>query len=137
MVLGHSDYHYKHEQITLCYKNEKGNRRRGSDGWYGDNSQVTVIEADRPNRNADHPTMKPISLYDTFLKNHAKDNDIMIDLFAGSGTCFIASHQRNVLCYGIELSPRYCQVIVNRMLNLDSELVIKINGKPYIQKDKS
>jgi len=77
-----------------------------------------------------HPTQKPIELCARALNNHKKNKNI-VDLFCGSGLTFLASHQLKRKCYGMELDAKYCQVIVERMLNLDSALEVKINGKPY------
>lgn len=74
-----------------------------------------------------HPTQKPIELASRALNNHKKDN-LIVDLFSGSGLTFIASHQLKKKCYGMELDPKYCDVIVKRMKALDSSLVVKRNG---------
>lgn len=81
-----------------------------------------------------HPTQKPIELASRALNNHKKDN-LIVDLFSGSGLTFIASHQLNRKCYGMELDPKYCQVIIDRMRKLDSTIEIKINGKEYKNDD--
>jgi DNA modification methylase len=75
-----------------------------------------------------HPTQKPIDLASWFIKDWSLENNIIIDLFLGSGTAMVASHQLKRKCYGMELDPKYCQVIVDRMKKLDSTLVIKKNG---------
>ena len=77
-----------------------------------------------------HPTQKPIDLASRALKNH-KDNKNIVDLFTGSGSTMVAAHQLNRKCYGMELDPKYCQVIVDRMLKLDPSLEVKRNGEPY------
>lgn len=77
-----------------------------------------------------HPTQKPIELCARALNNHKKNKNI-VDLFCGSGLTFLASHQLKRKCYGMELDPKYCQVIVDRMMKLDSALEVKINGKRY------
>ena len=77
-----------------------------------------------------HPTQKPIELASRALKNHKKSKNI-VDLFLGSGSTMVAAHQLKRKCYGMELDPKYCQVIIDRMQKLDSELQIKINGKIY------
>ena len=77
-----------------------------------------------------HPTQKPIELCARALNNHKKNKNI-VDLFCGSGLTFLAAHQLKRKCYGMELDPKYCQVIIDRMLKLDSALEVKINGKPY------
>ena len=75
-----------------------------------------------------HPTQKPIKLVDEILNDLAKDSKLILDLFLGSGTTMLASHQLKRICYGMELDPKYCQVIVDRMKKIDPTLVIKKNG---------
>jgi DNA modification methylase len=77
----------------------------------------------------DHPTMKPVELIEKALNDTTNKNDIVLDLFLGSGTTIVASHQLKRICYGMELDPKYCQVIIDRMRKLDPSLVIKRNGK--------
>ena len=91
------------------------------------------MEFDRPTRNAEHPTMKPIPLIAYQIENSSKQGDIVADGFLGSGTTMVASHQLNRKCYGVEFDPKYCQVIIDRMRKLDPTLVIKRNGQPYEQ----
>lgn len=81
-----------------------------------------------------HPTQKPVELSARALNNHKKSKNIL-DLFGGSGSTLAAIHQLNRTGFIMELDPKYCQVIVDRMIKLDSSLEIKLNGKPYI-KDK-
>jgi len=75
-----------------------------------------------------HPTQKPVKLVDEILNDLAKDSKFILDLFLGSGTTMLASHQLKRNCYGMELDPKYCQVIVDRMKKLDPSLIIKKNG---------
>jgi site-specific DNA-methyltransferase (adenine-specific) len=82
--------------------------------------------------NYNHPTQKPVELSSRALGNH-KESKIIVDLFAGSGSTFSGCHQLNRKCYGMELDPKYCQVIVDRMLKLDDTLTVKVNGKEYKQ----
>jgi 16S rRNA G966 N2-methylase RsmD len=84
-----------------------------------------------------HPTQKPIKLCSDILNNLSKLNQIIVDLFLGSGSTMVASHQLNRKCYGMELDPKYCQVIVDRMLKLDPNLVIKRNGEVYLKSDEN
>ena len=79
-----------------------------------------------------HPTQKPIELAARALNNH-KGDKLIVDLFSGSGLTFIASHQLNRKCYGMELDPKYCQVIIDRMLNSYPDIEVKINGHKYQQ----
>ena len=88
-------------------------------------------EIPRPKRSELHPTTKPIELVSRALKNSSKEKNIVLDLFLGSGSTMVAAHQLNRKCYGMELDPRYCQVIMDRMKQLDSNIKIKINGKKY------
>lgn len=78
-----------------------------------------------------HPTQKPIELASLAIENVLEKNKIVLDLFLGSGSTMVAAHQLNRKCYGMELDPKYCQVIIDRMLNLDPNLEIKINGNEY------
>jgi len=72
--------------------------------------------------------MKPIKLCERAIINSSKSGDIVLDVFLGSGSTMVASHQLKRKCYGMELDPKYCQVIVDRMKKLDETLVIKKNG---------
>lgn len=80
-----------------------------------------------------HPTQKPIKLCSDILIDISKENYKIIDLFLGSGSTMVASHQLKRKCYGMELDPKYCQVIIDRMIKLDPSLEIKRNGLPYKQ----
>jgi DNA modification methylase len=82
-----------------------------------------------------HPTMKPIELIANEMKISSHANSLVVDFFLGSGSTMVASHQLKRKCYGMELDPKYCQVIVDRMLKLDPNLVIKRNGEAYLKTD--
>jgi DNA modification methylase len=92
----------------------------------------TLFSGEADARNKVHPTQKPIKLAEWFFNQWGNNNDVIVDLFLGSGSTMVASHQLNRKCYGMELDPKYCQVIVDRMKKLDPELVIKKNGELYI-----
>ena len=77
-----------------------------------------------------HPTQKPIRMLSEIIKDHIKGN-LIFDGFLGSGSTMVAAHQLDRVCYGMELDPKYCQVIIDRMLKLDETIKIKINGKQY------
>ena len=81
-----------------------------------------------------HATPKPILLCQRVIKSSCPIKGIVLDMFLGSGSTMVASHQLNRICYGMELDPKYCQVIIDRMQKLDSSLKVKINGKEYIRK---
>ena len=83
-----------------------------------------------------HPTMKPIELIANEMKISSNENSLVFDFFLGSGSTMVASHQLKRKCYGIELDPKYCQVIVDRMLKLDPSLEVKRNGQAYIKTEQ-
>ena len=121
------DHHYKHEPILYGWKEGAAHK------WYGGHDKSTIIECDKPSRNGEHPTMKPIELMQIIIERSSKVKDIVFDLFLGSGSTMVASHQLKRKCYGMELDPKYCQVIVDRMLKLDPAIKVKRNGKPYLK----
>ena len=125
MVMGRQDYQWKHEPCLYGWL--KGDSHK----WYSDRKQTTIIEFNRPNRNAEHPTMKPIELFAYQIENSSKIGDIVIDAFGGSGTAMIACEQLKRKARVIEYDPRYCQVILERMIKLDSTLKVKKNGEDY------
>lgn len=114
MVLGHSDYHYSHEPILYGYTPGPGRRGRGGEGWYGDNSQTSVIEVPKPSANTEHPTSKPIELIEICLRNSAPAGGGVLDPFAGSGSTLIACENLARRCFAMEIDPGYCDVIVDR-----------------------
>jgi DNA modification methylase len=112
--------------FELCWSKNKHKRDIARVKWagiFGMSSQDTKGRV--------HPTQKPIELANWFFNKWGKDNDLVADLYLGSGSTMVAAHQLNRKCYGIELDPKYCQVIIDRMHKLDPSLEIKINGKPY------
>ncbi len=127
MVMGRQDYQWKHEPCLYGWK------EGAAHGWYSDRKQTTVLNFDRPQRNAEHPTMKPIPLFAYQIGNSSKQGDIVADGFGGSGTTMVACHQMHRKAYLVEFDPKYCQVIIDRMLKLDPSLAIKRNGVEYIQ----
>jgi site-specific DNA-methyltransferase (adenine-specific) len=127
MVMGRQDYQWRHEPCLYGWK------EGAAHGWYSDRKQTTILEFDRPSRNTEHPTMKPIPLIAYQIGNSSKQGDIVADGFGGSGTTMVAAHQLNRKGYLVEFDPKYCQVIVDRMIKLDPTLVIKRNGQPYVK----
>ena len=125
IVMGRQDYHWQHEPCLYGWNDGAAHN------WYSDRKQSTVLNFDKPSRNESHPTMKPIDLISYQIRNSTKKGDIIYDPFIGSGSTMLAAHQLNRICYGIELDPKYCQVIIDRMLNFDSDITVKINGKKY------
>jgi site-specific DNA-methyltransferase (adenine-specific) len=124
MVMGYSEYHYKHEPILFGWK--KGERLKSKD-----RTKTTVWDFDKPSANRDHPTMKPVAMWAYGIGNHTKAGDIIFEPFSGSGTALVASHQLGRICYAIEIDPKYCQVTIDRMLKLDPDLVVLKNRQPY------
>lgn len=114
-VMGRQDYQWKHEPILYGWK-------EGSAHYFvDDRSQSTVLEFDKPIRNAEHPTMKPIDLLVYLIKNSSKENDLIVDLFAGSGSSIIAAEETKRICYTMELDPKYCDVVVKRWETLTGQ----------------
>jgi site-specific DNA-methyltransferase (adenine-specific) len=125
MVMGRQDYQWKHEPCLYGWL--KGDSHK----WYSDRKQTTIIEFDRPSRNGEHPTMKPIGLFSYQIENSSKVGDIVIDAFGGSGTTMVACEQIKRKARVIEYDPKYCQVILERMIKLDPTLKVKKNGEDY------
>lgn len=123
IVISRGDYHWKHEPCWYAVK-------KGSKGnWASDRKQTTVWEIDKPMKSeTGHSTQKPVECMARPINHH--DGDVY-DPFLGSGTTMVASHQLNRKCYGMEIDPKYCQVIVDRMLKLDPSIEVKRNGEPY------
>lgn len=131
MVMGRQDYQWQHEPCLYGWK------EGAAHGWYSDRKQTTILNFDRPQRNAEHPTMKPIPLFAYQIGNSSKQGDIVADGFGGSGTTMVACHQMNRKAYLVEFDPKYCQVIIDRMRKLDPSLTIKKNGEPYEAKQEA
>lgn len=125
MVMGRQDYQWKHEPFLYGWK------EGAAHNWYSDRKQTTVLEFNRPNRNAEHPTMKPIELFSYQINNSSKKGDIVMDAFGGSGTTMVACEQLKRKAYVVEYDPKYCQVIIDRMRKLDPTIKITKNGQPY------
>ena len=126
LVLGRSPYQWKHEPILFGWK-KKGRHR-----WYSDRKQSTIWEFDKPKRNADHPTMKPIALIAYPIMNSSLTNSIVLDPFGGSGSTLIASEQTDRICYMIELDEKFCDVIAKRYIEqvgTDEDVYVIRNNK--------
>jgi DNA modification methylase len=122
-TLSGKDYKSRYEPIVYgCPENS----------FYGERyKQEDIWEFQRTLKNDLHPTMKPIPLIENALNNSSKEGMNILDLFLGSGSTMVASHQLKRKCYGMELDPKYCQVIVDRMMKLDPSLEVKRNGQKY------
>ena len=115
-VLGRVDYAYKHEPILYAWK-------KGGHKFYG-GFQTSVIECKRPNASKLHPTMKPVELVAKLMENSSKIGELVYEPFCGSGTTIIAAEQLGRKCYGMEISPNYCDVIVKRWENLTGKKAV-------------
>lgn len=122
MVMGRQDYHWKHEPCLYGWKPGAGHL------WASDRKQTTILTFDRPTRNAEHPTMKPIALFDYQIKNNTKGGDIVLDSFGGSGTTIMACEQNGRTALTMELDPRYCDVIINRWEEFTGQKAEKVEG---------
>ena len=124
-----AQYKTKHEPCLYAFK--KGN----APYWYGPTNEVTVWDVDRASKNEFHPTQKPIELAARALRNSSKKGDVVLDVFLGSGSTLIAADQLNRVCYGMEIDPKYCQVILERYQKHCSKVgkpfICRINGKEF------
>lgn len=117
-VMGRQDYQWQHEPVLYGWKEGKAHY------FINDRTQSTILEFDRPKQSTLHPTMKPIDLIAKLIKNSSRENDIILDLFGGSGSTIIAAEQLNRCCYTMELDPKYCDVIVKRWETLTNKEAI-------------
>lgn len=108
MVMGRQDYQWKHEPCLYGWKDG------ASHLWASDRKQTTVLEFEKPQKNNLHPTMKPIKLFDYQIKNNTKGDDIVLDLFGGSGTTIMAAEQNGRRGFVMEYDPKFVDVIVDR-----------------------
>lgn len=108
LVVGRQDYQWQHEPCLYGWKDGAAHT------WQSDRCQSTLLEFDRPTRNEDHPTMKPVKMFDYQIRNNTKKGDIVLDDFAGSGTTCIACEQNGRTAYMLDNDPKYCDVIVRR-----------------------
>jgi site-specific DNA-methyltransferase (adenine-specific) len=107
-VLGRQDYQWQHEPCLYGWKAGEAHN------WYGDRSQSTILEFDKPDKSLDHPTMKPVDLLTYMIKNSSKRDEVVCDPFLGSGSTLISCERTGRVCYGAEIDPRYCDVIIHR-----------------------
>ncbi len=121
-TLGRGKYQNKYEPIWFGWINN-------GITFYGDRKQTNVWDIPRSKANKDHPTVKPTELISKAITHASLKGDLILDLFMGSGSTMVASHQLNRKCYGIEIDPKYCQVIVDRMKELEPGINIKTSEK--------
>ncbi len=123
-TLGRGKYQNKYEPCWFGWVNS-------GKTFTDDRTLTNVWDYERPKRSDLHPTMKPIKLCENALNHASQKENIVLDLFLGSGSTMVAAHQLKRKCYGMELDPKYCQVIIDRMIKLDPNIEVKINGKKY------
>ncbi len=110
LVLGRSPYQWQHEPVLFGWK------KKGKHQWYTGRKESTIWEFDKPKKNGDHPTMKPIPLLAYPIMNSSMSNTLVVDPFGGSGSTLIACEQTDRSCYTIELDEKFCDVIVKRYI---------------------
>ena len=132
LVLGRSDYHWQHEPVLY------GFLKNGKHRWYSDRKQTTIWNFNKPKRNENHPTSKPLDLLAYPIRNSSQENAIVIDTFGGSGSTLMACEQINRICYTMELDEKYASVILRRYVedvgNADNVYVIRGDVRiPYTE----
>ena len=124
LVLGRSDYQWQHEPVLY------GFLKNGKHPWYSDRKQTTIWNYDKPKRNKNHPTSKPLDLLGYPISNSSQENAIVLDTFGGSGSTMMACEQTNRICFMCELDEKYASVILRRYVEDtgDSENVYVVRG---------
>lgn len=128
LVLGRSPYQWQHEPVLFGWK------KNGKHQWYTGRKESTIWEFDKPKKNAEHPTMKPVSLIAYPIFNSSLSNCIVLDPFGGSGSTLIASEQTKRICYTVELDEKFCDVIVKRYIEqvgISDAVSVVRNGKTH------
>ena len=131
LVLGRGDYQQMHEPVLYAFKDTAKHK------WYSDRKQTTIWNFDKPKKNADHPTSKPLDLLAYPIANSSQVNAIVQDTFGGSGSTLIACEQLDRTCFMLELDEKYASVILRRYAeykkNGGEDITCKRNGKtiPY------
>ncbi|MDK0488487.1 site-specific DNA-methyltransferase [Enterococcus faecalis] len=126
LVLGRSPYQWQHEPVLYGWK------KKGKHQWYTGRKESTIWEFDKPKKNGDHPTMKPIPLLAYPIINSSLSNCIVLDSFGGSGSTLIACEQTDRICHTIELDEKFCDVIVKRYIEQagsDADVSVIRDGK--------
>ena len=128
MVMGRKDYHYKHEPIIYGWK------EGAAHFWQGGRDKTSIINCDKPPRNGEHPTMKPVELIEILLGNSGRIDGILLDLFGGSGSTLIACEKTGRNCRMMELDPKYCDVIIQRWQEFTGQTAtLEATGKAYAE----
>jgi len=126
LVMGRQDFHWKHEPCLYGWKEGAAHY------WGSDRSQTTVLDFNKPSRNKEHPTMKPVDLFQYQMANSTKPGNIVLDSFGGSGTTMIAAERINRKARLMELDPAYCDVIVRRWQQFTGgTATLESTGEPF------
>ena len=128
LVLGRSPYQWQHEPVLYGWK------KNGKHQWYTGRKETTIWEFDKPKKNGDHPTMKPVALIAYPIMNSTMTNGVVLDPFGGSGSTLIACEQTDRICYTVELDEKFCDVIVNRYIEqagTDTDVFVERDGERY------
>lgn len=132
LVLGRSDYQWQHEPVLY------GFLQNGKHPWYSDRKQTTIWNYDKPKRNANHPTSKPLDLLGYPICNSSQENAIVIDTFGGSGSTMMACEQTNRMCFMMELDEKYASVILRRAVEngiAPEDIFVERKGKKLMYAD--
>lgn len=160
LVMGRQDYHWKHEPCLYGWKGGAAHYFTDSrkettviedidfenyktmkkdelvaiiDKIVADKTATSIIHHNKPSKSDLHPTMKPVGLMAYLIQNSSRVGEIVADGFLGSGSTMVAAHMTERKSYGMELDPKFCQVIVDRMFKLNPNFEIKRNGLPYLK----
>lgn len=126
LVLGRQDYQWQHEPCLYGWKDGAAHT------WASDRKQTTVLSFDKPLKNGEHPTMKPVALFEYLMLNSTRVGDIVLDSFGGSGTTIIAAEKNGRKARVMELSEKYCDVIVRRWQDFSGKsAILESSGKTF------
>jgi site-specific DNA-methyltransferase (adenine-specific) len=126
LVLGRQDYQWQHEPCLYGWKDGAGHL------WAADRKQTTILEFDKPSRNGEHPTMKPVALFEYQMLNNTKGGDLVLGSFGGSGTTLVAAEKNGRNALLMELDPRYCDVIIKRWQDFTGKQAVHADtGKTF------
>lgn len=144
LVLGRQDFQWKHEPclygenpldhpLVEKYEDEDHQPclygwKDGTHYWFKNRKQTTILEFDKPKKSAEHPTMKPVKMFDYEMKCNTKPGEIVLDLFGGSGTTVIAAEQNGRKAFVMEFDPKFVDVIIDRWEALTGEKAVLLNG---------
>ena len=126
LVMGRQDYHWMHEPCLYGWKEGAAHL------WSSDRKQTTIFDFVKPSRNGEHPTMKPVELFEYQMLNNTKGSDLVLDSFAGSGTTAIACEKHGRIARMMELDPKYCDVIIKRWQDFTGQqATLEADGRKF------